>query len=80
MDGGKAQLKKLHFMDIEEIEEVIRKEEKLIDSPDELVTEIATQLYKSVKILFFWIYRFLTPSPNNFVICFLTRKPNMKRY
>ncbi|CAE1163552.1 UFL1 [Acanthosepion pharaonis] len=46
MDGGKAQLKKLHFMDIEEIEEVIRKEEKLIDSPDELVTEIATQLYK----------------------------------
>lgn len=54
MDGGKAQLKKLHFMDIEEIEEVIKKEEKLIDSPEELVTEIATQLYKSVKTLSFF--------------------------
>ena len=49
MDGGKSQLEKLRFMEIEEIEEVIRKEEKLLDSPDELVTEIATQLYKSVK-------------------------------
>lgn len=46
MDGGRNQLQKLQFMEIEEIEDVIRKEEKLLDSPDELVTEIASQLYK----------------------------------
>ncbi|CAI9721445.1 Hypothetical predicted protein [Octopus vulgaris] len=41
-----GQHKTLSFMEIDEIEEILKKEKKLLDSPEELVTEIATQLYR----------------------------------
>ena len=46
----KAKTSEIEFMTAEEIENVIRKEKALEDSPDELIREIAQQLWRYVII------------------------------